>query len=212
MPGSTTLSVDKNVGEAERLLAIGTAIRSKRNELGMSLRELSKRAGLSIGFLSLVERGRSSLALTSLSNIARALDIELASFFPNEGEEANEVEEVKQKVSSLPCVHRANDASQLAIISSLRTYKMLSSRGPGLVLEPILVTVQPKDVMEEPYGHEGEEFAYVLSGELVYIVDGIEYRLSPGDSIHLRSSVSHTMRNDTEKPVQAIWVLTPRLM
>ena len=66
--------------------------------------------------------------------------------------------------------------------------------------------------MDEQYSHEGEEFAYVLSGELVYIVDGIEYHLGPGDSIHLRSSVPHAMRNTKDEPVQAIWVLTPRLM
>src|SRR5258706_8208014 len=104
MPDSTTLNVDKNSSEEERLLAIGAAIRAKRHELGMSLRELSRQADLSIGFLSLVERGRSSLALTSLSNIAKALNLELSSFFPNEEEGASEAEETKQKVSSLPHV------------------------------------------------------------------------------------------------------------
>ncbi len=176
----------------------------------MSLRELSKQSGLSIGFLSLVERGRSSPALTSLSNVAKALGVELSSFFP--AEEENEAEETKQRVSPLPYVSRANDAAKLAIILSQRIYKMLSPRVPGLVLEPIFVTVQPGDTIDEPYSHEGEEFAYVLSGELVFIVDGVEYRLVPGDSIHFRSTVSHTMRNDTDEPVQAIWVLTPRLM
>ncbi len=210
--GDTALDTEKSIIEEERLRTIGAAIRSRRQELNLSLRELSKQSGLSIGFLSLVERGRSSPALTSLSNVAKALRVELSSFFPAEEEEQNEAEETKQRVSPLPYVTRANDAAELSIILSQRIYKMLSPRIPGLVLEPIFVTVQPGDTMDEPYGHEGEEFAYVLSGELVFIVDGVEYRLGPGDSIHFRSTVSHAMRNDTDKPVQAIWVLTPRLM
>ena len=210
--GDTALDTEKSIIEEERLRTIGAAIRSRRQELNLSLRELSKQSGLSIGFLSLVERGRSSPALTSLSNVAKALGVELSSFFPAEEEEQNEAEETKQRVSPLPYVTRANDAAELSIILSQRIYKMLSPRIPGLVLEPIFVTVQPGDTMDEPYGHEGEEFAYVLSGELVFIVDGVPYRLGPGDSVHFRSTVSHAMRNDTDKPVQAIWVLTPRLM
>ena len=210
--GDTALETEKSIIEEERLRTIGVAIRSRRQELNMSLRELSKQSGLSIGFLSLVERGRSSPALTSLSNVAKALGVELSSFFPAEEEEQNEAEETKQRVSPLPYVSRANDAAELSIILSQRIYKMLSPRVPGLVLEPIFVTVHPGDTIDEPYSHEGEEFAYVLSGELVFIVDSVEYRLGPGDSIHFRSTVSHAMRNDTDEPVQAIWVLTPRLM
>ena len=210
--GDTALDTEKSVIEEERLRTIGAAIRSRRQELNMSLRELSKQSGLSIGFLSLIERGRSSPALTSLSNVAKALGVELSSFFPAEEEEQNEAEETKQRMSPLPYVNRANDAAKLSIILSQRIYKMLSPRIPGLVLEPIFVTVQPGDTMDEPYSHEGEEFVYVLSGELVFIVDGAEYRLGPGDSVHFRSTVSHAMRNDTDEPVQAIWVLTPRLM
>jgi transcriptional regulator with XRE-family HTH domain len=212
MVGDTALDIEKSIIEEERLRTIGAAIRSRRQELNMSLRELSKQSGLSIGFLSLVERGRSSPALTSLSNVAKALGVELSSFFPAEEEEQNEAEETKQRVSPLPYVNRANDEARLAIILSQRIYKLLSPRVPGLVLEPMFVTVQPGDTIDEPYSHEGEEFAYVLAGELVFIVDGIEYRLGPGDSIHLRSTVSHALRNNTDEPVQAIWVLTPRLM
>jgi transcriptional regulator with XRE-family HTH domain len=208
MGRSPGLSLEKSMSEANRISAIGATIRARRQERGMSLRELSKQSGLSVGFLSLVERGRSSLALTSLSNVAKALGLELSNFFPSE----ETGEETRQKASPLPYVYRAGEGGQLGIISSQRTYTMLSPRAPGLVLEPMFVTVQPGDTMDEPYAHDGEEFAYVLSGELVFIVEGVEYRLYPGDSIYLRSTVPHAMRNDTDEPVQAIWVLTPRLM
>ena len=73
--GDTALETEKSIIEEQRLRTIGVAIRSRRQELNMSLRELSKQSGLSIGFLSLVERGRSSPALTSLSNVAKALGV-----------------------------------------------------------------------------------------------------------------------------------------
>ncbi|MBX5456618.1 MAG: cupin domain-containing protein [Thermogemmatispora sp.] len=197
-----------SVTEAEeRLRLIGSLIRARRRELKLSLRELSKRTGLSIGFLSLVERGRSSLALTSLSTVAKALDMNLASFFP-----PAEQEKGRPGMTQLPYVQRAENGSQLAVVSSLRTYKMLSPRAPNLTLEPLYVTIQPGDVKEEPYSHDGEEFAYILEGELVFIIAGQQYCLGPGDSIYFHSSVPHAIRNETGAVVRAIWVLTPRLM
>ena len=188
----------------DEIVAVGKAIRSLRNEKGLSLRELSRLAGLSTSFLSMVERGRSSLALTSLNNVAKALDTDLADLF---------VSERKVRVSHpLPHVNRAEEEGQLSITSSERVYRVLSPRTPGLVFEPLLVTVRPNSDLEEPYSHEGEEFAYVIEGGLVFTVDGEEYRLGPGDSIHFLSSVPHAIRNDSDEPAKVLWVLTPRFI
>jgi transcriptional regulator with XRE-family HTH domain len=180
---------------------VGAAIRALRKDCGLSLRELSERTGFSISFLSLVERGRSSLALTSLYKLARALGTDVGAFFP-----------AAPEGHPLPHVSRASEASEIAISGSRRTYKLLSGRAPDRVLEPLLVTVEPVEEVEEPYSHEGEEFAYVLFGELIFVVDGAEYRLGEGDSIHFRSTLPHSVHNDTDEPVHALWVLTPRLI
>jgi quercetin dioxygenase-like cupin family protein len=188
----------------DKVAAVGKAIRTLRKEKSLSLRELSQLSGLSTGFLSMVERGRSSLALTSLNNVAKALDTELADLFASER---------KVRVSHpLPHVSRAKEDGRLSIASSQRVYKVLSPRAPGLVFEPLLVTVGPNSDLEEPYSHEGEEFAYVIEGELIFAVDSEEYRLGPGDSIHLLPTVPHAIRNDTEEPAKVLWVLTPRFI
>lgn len=69
-------STDSSEAEhsSQNLDAIGSAIRNLRKERGLNLRDLSRRSGLSTGFLSLVERGLSSPALTSLQAIAKALE------------------------------------------------------------------------------------------------------------------------------------------
>ncbi len=167
------------------------------------MRDLSARTGFSISFLSLVERGRSSLALTSLQTVASALGTNVASFFPDEQQ--------RSERSLRPHVARASGGARQLSTGSQRTYRLLSGRGFNHILEPLVATVEPSDTIEEPYTHEGEEFAYILSGELLFVVDGVEHRLGPGDSIHFPSTVPHSIHNDTEEPVQALWVLTPRL-
>lgn len=189
----------------DRLEALGARIRTIRHERGLSLRDLGGLTGLSISFLSLVERGRSGLALTSLHTIAEALGVDVGSLFP--------AERALHEPHPLPYVTRGRENSKVAIASSEYMYKLLSGRAANLVLEPLLVTVQPSETLEEPpYHHEGEEFAYVLSGELLYTIDEVEYRLAAGDSIHFESKVPHTTLNDSGAPTEVLWVLTPRLI
>ncbi|WP_214417170.1 helix-turn-helix domain-containing protein [Sphaerisporangium fuscum] len=194
--------------DRERQGAVGARMRRFRKERGMTLRGLSTRSGLSIGFLSQVERGISSIGLTALNGVAAALDRSVADFFDDEqgGDD-------RATVARLPSHFTLTRASTAATeyVSGQQTYRMLSARGPNLVLEPLLVHIAPGGRREDAYGHAGEEFAYVLSGELLYEVDGVEHRLYPGDSVHLRSTVPHSMYNDTDRVTTVVSVVTPRL-
>ena len=78
-------AIEQSDRDAQYLREVGATIRALRQERGLSLRDLSRLTGFSISFLSLVERGRSSLALTSLHNVANALGTSVASFFPDVG-------------------------------------------------------------------------------------------------------------------------------
>lgn len=206
MPKADAKVADRDAGPAaDSISAIGPTIRALRQKQGLSLRDLSARTGFSISFLSLVERGRSSLALTSLQRIASGLGTEAGSFFPEVATRRD------NGGNNAPHVARSAGSRQLST-GSQRTYRLLSGRGFDHVLEPLLVTIEPSDTIEEPYTHEGEEFAYVLSGELLFVIDGVEHRLAPGDSIHFRPTVPHSIHNDTNEPVQAVWVLTPRFL
>ena len=73
------------------------------------------------------------------------------------------------------------------------------------------VHVLTGDSISDDYAHDGEEFAYVLSGELVFTVEGVEHTLVAGDCIHWKSTVPHLVRNDGDMPAEVVWVLTPRL-
>ncbi len=195
-------AIEQSGRDAQYLREIGATIRALRQERGLSLRDLSRLTGFSISFLSLVERGRSSLALTSLQKVATALGASVGSFFP-------EVD--RARGAHVPHVVRASGGASQLSTGSQRTYRILSGRGFSRVLEPLLVTVEPSETIEEAYTHTGEEFAYILSGELRFVIDGVDHRLAAGDSIHFESTVPHSIHNDTDAPVEAVWVLTPRL-
>jgi transcriptional regulator with XRE-family HTH domain len=187
---------------------VGPRIREFRKQRGLTLRSLASRSGLSIGFLSQVERGISSIGLTALGSVASALGQSVSDFF-----DATPAAPHEPVVPPLPghfTLTRAENAAT-QYVSGQQTYRMLSERGAGLVLEPMLVHIAPGGQREAAYGHAGEEFAYVITGELLYEVDGVEHRLLPGDSVHLRSSVPHSMYNDTDAVTTVVSVVTPRL-
>jgi transcriptional regulator with XRE-family HTH domain len=185
-----------------QVAAIGATIRGLRRKQGLSLRDLAQLTGFSIGFLSLVERGQSSISLTSLHTVGKALGVEMSAFFPAPRE--------KPEPPALPHVTRLSGDGRLST-DSAHTYKLLGARGFKSTLEPVHVTIAPCDDSRDAYAHEGEEFVYVLSGRLVLIVDGVEYRLGAGESIHYQSTIPHTVRNETSEPAEALWVLTTRL-
>lgn len=176
---------------------VGEMIRNTRKEKGMTLEQLSAKCGLSISFLSQVERGLSSLSITSLWVITKALDVPISNFF---------------NLPENPSIYvRSNHHKQSHIPDSSLIYTNLSGPMENKVLDPILVTI-PANYSETPsYSHEGEEFIYVLEGEILITVQGRTYRLSEGDSIHFPSTISHKFENDQDEPAKTLWVLTLQL-
>jgi len=200
--------VSEPIEETTASTQVGPRIREFRKQRGLTLRSLAARAGLSIGFLSQVERGISSIGLTALGSVASALGHSVADFFDTPAEGA--ADPVVVPMPRHFTLTRGENAA-VQYVSGQQTYRMLSDRGAGLVLEPMVVHIAPGGRRENAYGHAGEEFAYVISGELLYEVDGVEHRLNPGDSVHLRSSVPHSMYNDTDEVTTVVSVVTPRL-
>lgn len=188
--------------EGETIRAIGAVIRSIRKERGLSLRDVAQRTGFSVSFLSLVERGKSSLALTSVYKLARALGVDVATFFA-----------AVPEPDPMPHVTRAaSRGAELVIEGSDHTYRLLSGRGAEREMEPLLVTLDPSDPVPEPVSHEGDEFVYVLSGTIRFMIGEREYELFAGDSVYFRASIEHSHKIDPQSgPVTALWVLSSPL-
>lgn len=205
---------------------IGHHVRAYRKELGLSLRGLSERSGLSIGFLSQLERGVSSISLTTLRELGAVLGHSITDFFDESpiinrrlddaggGDVISRVRpsrRVQQTSERYFTLIRSSGEHSAEYISGQTTYRLLSKRAPDLVLEPMLVSIAPGGSVGEMETHAGEEFAYVLRGELCYAVEGVEHRLYTGDSLHLLSAIPHSLRNDTDEVTIVVSVVTPRL-
>lgn len=176
---------------------LGEQIKGLRRERNLTLRDLSRQTGLSISFLSQVERGHSSLSISSLHTIAESLGVHLSAFFP----------------PPVPAnyVTRRRQRRPLRLEGSPIGYASLSGEFPSRTFEPLLVTLPPKHPAVEPFAHPGEEFGYVLKGTLTMHIDDREYLLGSGDSIHFSSRIRHTWENRGRDPVVAVWVVTPRI-
>ena len=81
--------------------------------------------------------------------------------------------------------------------------------GNTTVMEPHLFRVAPEAGSGDSYAHEGEEFLYVLRGELAITLEKKEYRLKRGDSFYFESATPHHWKNPGRAETWVLWVNTP---
>lgn len=174
---------------------ISKKIRKIRREKNMTLKELSEKTGLSVSFLSQVERGISSMTITSLKNIASALDVHM--------KELVDVEETSG------FVHKKDNQVLIGFEKSFNKYTRLSGKFDNRQLEAVIVTMEPNFYDSEESVHEGEEFYYVLEGEGIFIVDGVEYKVGKGEAIHYPSSLKHKTINPNDQELVMLSIITP---
>ena len=170
-------------------------IRSLRVNMNMTLKELSEKTGLSVSFLSQVERGNSSLAITSLQKIADVFNVSMSSFF-------------ESSVSN-SFFTPVGERKPFQIERSNSVFTRLGGDFSGKVLEPIHIVLAPRQGQDVIFNHPGEEFYYILKGKVLMMIGDKEYEMNEGDTIHFPSMLDHTWHNQTDEPVHMIAVLTP---
>jgi transcriptional regulator with XRE-family HTH domain len=176
---------------------VGRRVRALRLERRLSLAELAGKAGISIGALSQIERGMSSLRVRVIWPLAAALDIEPSALIADGGDAIND----------LYCV-RAGSRRSLPVHSEGIAKQLLSP--PAAALTGLLVTVEPGGGTAEAYAHAGHEFGIVLSGEVELTVDAAKYVLKTGDSFAFKSTLPHAFRNPGGERCQILWVNTTK--
>ncbi|WP_034638870.1 helix-turn-helix domain-containing protein [Desulfofalx alkaliphila] len=174
---------------------ISSKIRTIRHQQNLTLKDLSEKTGLSVSFLSQVERGTSMLAITSLKKIADALNVPITSFFDSH---------VNQNF-----IVKAEEHKPFRIEGYNAQYTRLSGEFSGRLMEPMLVILEPGKTHHSTLSHPGEEFYYVLEGAVVFNVDGQESLVNKGDSIHFPSELPHYWRNPTDEEAVVLCVVTP---
>lgn len=181
------------LGKVDAQPRIGALIRAKRRQLQLTLQELSDAAGISVGYLSQVERDHATPSLGTLAQIARSLDVGVDYFIATPSPEDG--------------VTRAGERNQFSVNGSSILYERIATDFAGNVLSSFILTVPP-GYCSETVAHEGEEILFVLEGTITQCLDGEEMALSIGDSLHFRGNRPHSWSNDTVKPVRLLWTGT----
>ena len=194
----------RRVGKQTEEFEILRKIKQLRREKGISLREMSRRTGLSEYYLSQVERGRANPSIGAIKRVTDGLGVPLMALLTTGGKEnrsSGEVEEVR--------VVRAGKRKTLVYPGSLRTASLLTPDLQGR-LEVLLTVEKPEpEGNDEWYCHEGEEFGLILEGRYEVTVEDRVYLLEEGDSICFPSRLRHKMRNPGNRLSKTLWVITP---
>jgi transcriptional regulator with XRE-family HTH domain len=168
--------------EAARLAAIGAVIRRARSARGLTLDELAGMVGLSLTFLSRIERGLIACSIGNLLEIAGVLQVPPAELFADiEGEDRTRAYRVVRSIDAVPS--KGADANY--------AWRKLASGIGEQRLETFLLDLSAKPREPMLVAHPGEEMCFVLEGSVEFQVGDETIALERGDSIHLRSDVPH---------------------
>ena len=148
--------------------------------------------GISVGFLSAIERSQMSASVGTLRKLARFYKTNILEFFDPTASNPHLVHPQKRKVLE------AGPGVRMELLA-----------WGNAVMEPHLFRIAPRAGSGDSYTHEGEEFLFVLRGALKISLEDQHYRLKRGDSFYFESSTPHSWSNPGKTETWVLWVNTP---
>ncbi|MDH3715681.1 MAG: XRE family transcriptional regulator [Gammaproteobacteria bacterium] len=178
--------------------AIGLQVKAYRVDLGMTVVEVAKQAGLSAGMLSKIENGNTSPSLATLKALSRALNVPVTSFF-RKFEEVSAATYVKAG-EGLVIERRGTRAGH--------QYQLLGhTMGKPFSVAPYLVALNEQSEVFPIFQHAGTEFIYMLDGEIVYRHADKTYHLARGDSLSFDADAPHGPERLVQLPIRFLSVI-----
>lgn len=174
-------------------ISIGYKLKQIREQKGYTLKQLAEYSGLSIGFISQVERDQTDPSLASLKKLSHGLGIKLKDLFDQE-----------------ECAHtviKKGMGSMLNLDSSVSCE--LLAPAMDKTMEPMIKHISPGGESGLVPGHSGEEFIWVIHGTLRVTLSDKVYILTDGDSIYFQAFQTHSWKNVGSDDCEAMWVMTP---
>jgi DNA-binding transcriptional MerR regulator/mannose-6-phosphate isomerase-like protein (cupin superfamily) len=173
--------------------SIGPRLRRLRMQRSLLLSHVARAVGVSIGFLSAIEREQMSASIATLRRLARFYQINILSLFDPSEVNPGRVKPDERKILD------AGPGVRMELLSWGNT-----------MMEPHLFRIAPSAGSGESYAHEGEEFLFILRGSLeISLANGERSCLEEGDSFYFESSNEHRWKNPGKKEALVLWVNTP---
>ncbi|MBI2340287.1 MAG: helix-turn-helix transcriptional regulator [Deltaproteobacteria bacterium] len=184
-------------------LNLGRKIRRLRESRGKTLREFGLEVGIDYNLLEKIEKNEIYPPVATLLNVAHACGRELGYFFDVSEEDKSYSLVKKGKAQKAPRVY-PRGKNPLSY-----TFHTLAPEKIAKKMEPFLVEFLPKNEEVPPVAHDGEEFIYVLEGNLEFRLQDERVKLGEGDSLYFESKYPHAFRALGGKKGKAIVVLYP---
>ncbi len=170
---------------------LGEKIKYYRKDKGLTLKELSQITGLSVGFISNIERNQNSPSVSNLQQICTALNINLM--------------EIIQDGSEKTPVLKKNERKTIFSSTSEHTKIEMLTKG-NHNLNGIAITIEGNsDYSDLSWGHNYDEIGIVVRGSLEIELEDKVYYLEEGDSIYLEKFTPHRYRNPEEIKNVTFW-------
>jgi len=184
-----------------REIPVGEKIKSLREQKGLSLKDVADQTGFSTALISQMENHLISPSLGTLIKLAKALEIKVGNFFGETHEEPFAIVRKDERKT----------VSRFASKEGVKYgygYQSLGFEKKNRHMEPFIVTLEPATIKTSKTStHEGEEFIYVLEGEMEVIFGDHRDTLYPGDSIYYDSTIPHRVQCHQEKVTTILAVL-----
>ncbi|HOD93727.1 MAG TPA: XRE family transcriptional regulator [Clostridia bacterium] len=174
---------------------IGGKIKQLRLLNSLTQQELADRSELSKGYISQLERNIITPTITTLQDVLTGLGTNLADFFS--GSYASQI--VYKKKDMVTKKDETEGRQIMWVVPDCQKNSM----------EPIIMTLQPGGISYQDDPHEGEEFGFVLEGNIKLEINDKKYTVTKGQSFYFKSDAKHLIRNTTGKKAVVLWVTTP---
>jgi DNA-binding transcriptional MerR regulator/quercetin dioxygenase-like cupin family protein len=174
---------------------LGEKLRAARHRRGLSLRDASRLAGLSVSHLSAIECGTRNASLAGLQRLAVALGIQVSDLFGD---------------AQRPPRRLVRAGQRPVLDTGDRRVRIESLSVGAQLLEPHLYLAEPGGGSQGSYHHDGEETVYVLEGEVEFWLNEVErHTVAAGDCLTFPSSLAHRWQNCGTGRLAMLWVNTP---
>ena len=183
---------------------VGSKIKGIRESKNISIEEVSERSGLSTEQINSIETDQNLPSLGPLIKIARALGVRLGTFLDDSDALGPIVCRAadREKDSSISLSNGASDARKHM------EYHPLAQQKAGRHMEPFVIDINPEENPDfQLSAHEGEEFIYVMQGEVEIVYGKETYNLKEGDSIFYDSIVNHHVHGAPGKAAKILAVV-----
>ena len=183
---------------------VGAKIKGIRETKNLSIEEIAERSGLTVEQINSIENDVNLPSLGPLIKIARALGVRLGTFMDDNDALGPVVCRAadRERNSSISFSNGATDARKHM------EYHPLAQQKAGRHMEPFVIDINPEENPEfKLSAHEGEEFIYVMNGEVEIEYGKEKYLLKEGDSIFYDSIVKHHVHGAPGKSAKILAVV-----